>query len=81
MSVPLENVTNLLGAIANVQPSTSTNAGMEDSSKSKKNSVCANPSRKTRDRKPYTLDANGNKIRPEKENKETAKTKEIKKTI
>jgi hypothetical protein len=35
-SVPLQNVTNLLEAAANVLPSTSTNAGIEDSSKSKK---------------------------------------------
>jgi hypothetical protein len=38
-SVPLENVTNLLEAAANVLPSTSTNAGIEDSSKSS-NSNC-----------------------------------------
>jgi hypothetical protein len=36
-----------------------------------KKSASANPSGKTRGRKPYPLDANGNKIRPEKENKET----------
>ena len=29
-SVPLENVTNLLGAVANVLPSTSTNVAMEE---------------------------------------------------
>ncbi len=64
-SIPLENVTNLLGIVANVLPSTSTNAEMEDSSKSTK--------------KPY-LDANGNKIRPDKENqKTTQKQKKSKK--
>ncbi len=31
----------------------------------------ANSSGKRRDRKPYPLDANDNKIRPEKKNKET----------
>ncbi len=67
-SVPLQNVTNLLGAAANVLPSTSTNAEMEDSSKSKKKPASANPSGKPRGRKLYPLDANGNKIRPEKEN-------------
>ena len=70
-SVPLENVTNLLGIVANVLPSTSTNAEMEDSSKSTKKTASANPSGIRRGRKPYPLDANGNKIRPEKENKET----------
>jgi hypothetical protein len=70
-SVPLENVRNLLGVVANVLPSTSTNAEIEDSSKSKKKPASANPSGKTRGRKPYPLDANGNKIRPEKENKES----------
>ncbi len=60
-SVPLENVTNLLGIVANVLPSTSTNAEMEDSSKSTK--------------KPYPLDANGNKIRPDKENQKLPKNK------
>ena len=64
-SVPLENVTNLLGAVENVLPSTS---------KSKKKPGSANPSGKTRGRKPYPLDANGNKIRPEKKNKETGQT-------
>jgi hypothetical protein len=73
-SVPLENVTNLLGAVENVLLSTSTNAAMEESSKSKKKPASANSSGKTRGRKPYPLDANGNKIRPEKENKETSKT-------
>jgi hypothetical protein len=43
-SVPLENVTNLLGIVANVLPSTSTNAVMEDSSKSTKKPASANPS-------------------------------------
>jgi hypothetical protein len=51
--------------------SNSTNAAMEDSSKSKKKPASAIPSAKTRGRKPYPLDANGIKIRPEKENKET----------
>ena len=73
-SVPLENVTNLLGAVENVLPSTSTNAAMEESSKSKKKPARANLSGKTRGRKPYLLDANGNKIRPEKENKESGQT-------
>jgi hypothetical protein len=74
-NVPLENVTNLLGAVENVLPSTSTNAAMEESSKSKKKQpASANPSGKTRGRKAYHLDANGNKIRPEKENKETGQT-------
>jgi hypothetical protein len=71
-SVPLENVTNLLGVVANVLPSTSTNAEIEDSSKSKKKPASVNPSGIRRGRKPYPLDANGNKIRPEKENKETS---------
>ena len=69
--VPLENVANLLGAAANVLPSTSTNAEIEDSSKSKKKQAGANPSGIRRGRKTYLFDANGNKIRPEKENKET----------
>ena len=56
---------------ANVLPSTSTNAGTEDSSKSKKKPASANPSGIRRGRKPYPLDANGNKIRPEKENQKT----------
>ncbi len=38
-NVPLENVTNLLGVVANVLPSTSTNAEIEESSKSKKKPV------------------------------------------
>jgi len=41
--VPLQNVTNLLETAANVLPSTSTNAEMEDSSKSTKKSASANP--------------------------------------
>ena len=49
----------------------STNAQIEDSSKSKKKPASANPSGIRRGRKPHPLDANGNKIRPEKENKET----------
>ena len=52
-------------------PSTSTNGEIEDSSKSKKKPAAANPSGKPRGRKPYPLDANGNKIRPEKENQKT----------
>jgi hypothetical protein len=70
-SVPLENVTNLLGIVTNVLPSTSTNAEMGGSSKSKKKQPSSNPSGIRRGRKPYPLDANGNKIEPEKENKET----------
>jgi hypothetical protein len=78
-SVPLENVTNLLGIVANVLPSTSTNAEIEDSSKSKKKPAGANPSGIRRGRKPYPIDADGNKIRPEKErSKNWSKTKEIK---
>jgi hypothetical protein len=72
-------VTNLLGIVANVLPSTSTNAEIEDSSKSKKKTASANPSGIRRGRKPYPIDADGNKIRPEKENKKNwSKTKEIK---
>ncbi len=52
-------------------PSTSTNAEIEESSKSKTKLASANPSGIRRGRKPYPLDANGNKIRPEKENKKT----------
>jgi hypothetical protein len=37
-------------------------AQIEYSSKSKKKAASANPSRKLRERKPYSLDANGNKI-------------------
>ena len=48
--------------------SNSPNAAMEDSSKSKKKPASANPSGIRRGRKPYPLDADGNKIRPEKEN-------------
>ena len=70
-SVPLQNVTNLLEAAANVLPSTSTNAEIEDSSKNTKKPASANPSGIPRGRKPYPLDANGNKIRPEKENQKT----------
>ena len=44
---------------------------IEDSSKSKKKPAAANPSGIRRGRKPYPLDANGNKIRPEKENQKT----------
>ena len=40
-SVPIENVKNLLGAVANVLPSTSTNVAMEESSKSKKKPASA----------------------------------------
>jgi hypothetical protein len=70
-SVPLQNVTNLLGVVAIVLPSTSTNAEMEDSSKSTKKSASANPTGTRRGRKPYPLDADGNQIRPGKENKKT----------
>ena len=56
---------------ANVLPSTSTNATSEDSSKSTKKSASANPTGTRRGRKPYPLDADGNKIRPEKENQKT----------
>jgi hypothetical protein len=70
-SVPLQNVTNLLEAAANVLPSTSTNAEIEDSSKNTKKPASANPSGIPRGRKPYPRDANGNKIRPEKENQTT----------
>ena len=44
-SVPLQNVTNLLEAAANVLPSTSTNAEIENSSKSTKKPASANTSR------------------------------------
>ncbi len=67
--------TNLLGTVANVLPSTSTNAEIEDSSKSKKKPAGANPSGIRRSRKPYPIDADGNKIRPEKENKKLVKNK------
>ena len=70
-SVPLQNVTNLLEAAANVLPSTSTNAEIEDSSKNTKKPASANPSGIPRGRKPYPRDANGNIIRPEKENQKT----------
>ena len=66
-SVPLQNVTNLLEAAANVLPSTSTNAEIEDSSKNTKKPASAI----RRGRKPYPRDANGNLIRPEKENQTT----------
>ena len=62
-------MTNLLEAAANVLPSTISE--IEDSSKSKKKPASANPSGIRRGRKPHPLDANGNKIRPEEENKET----------
>ncbi len=74
-SVPLENVTNLLGIVINVLPSTSTNAEIEDSSKSKKKPAGANPSGKRRGRKSYPIDADGNKIRPEKKIKKLVKNK------
>ncbi len=70
-TVPLQNVTNLLEADANVLPSTSTNAEIEDSSKSKKKPASANPSGVRCGRKPYPLDADGNKIWPDKENQKT----------
>ncbi len=44
-SVPLQNVTNLLEAAANVLPSTSTNAEIEDSSKNTKMPASANASK------------------------------------
>ena len=65
-SVPLENVTNLLGAVANVLPSASTNTAMEDSSKSKTKPASENPSGIRRGRKHFPFDVNGNKIRPDK---------------
>ncbi len=47
-----------------------------------KKPASANPTGTLRGRKPYPLDADSNKIRPEKENKETGrKTKEIKKIM
>ena len=64
-------MTNLLGIVANVLPSTSTNVEIEGLSKSKKKPASANPSGNRRGRKPYPIDADGNKIRPEKENKKT----------
>ena len=74
-SVPLQNVTNLLEAAANVLPSTSTNTEIEDSSKSTNKPASAN-----RGRKPYPRDANGNMIRPEKENQKTGqRQKKLKK--
>ena len=72
-SVPLQNVTNLLEAAANVLPSTSTNAEIEDSSKSTKKSASANPTGTRRGRKPYPLDAN-NSTR-ERKSKNWSKTK------
>ena len=65
-SVPLQNVTNFLEAASNVLPPTSTNVEIEDSSKNTNKPVSAN-----RGRKPYPVDADGNKIRPEKENQTT----------
>ncbi len=70
-TVPLQNVTNLLEAAANVLPSTSTNTEIEDSSKSTNKPASANHSGIPRGRKPYPRDANGNMIRPDKENKKT----------
>ena len=52
-------------------PSTSTNAAMKELSKSKKKQESTNPSGIRRGKKPYPVDANGKKIRPEKENKKT----------
>ena len=46
----------------------STNAAIEESSKSKKKQASTNPSGIRRGRKPYSFDANGNTIRPEKGN-------------
>ncbi len=59
----------------NVLPSTSTNTEIEDSSKSKKKPAGANPQGIRRGRKPYPIDADGNKIRPEKENQKTGQNK------
>ncbi len=57
-----------------------TNAEIEDSSKSKTKPASANPSGIRRGRKPYPLDANRNKILPDKENqKTTQKQKKSKK--
>ena len=78
-TVPLQNVTNLLEAAANVLPSTSTNDEMEDSAKSTKKPASANPTGTRRGRKPYPLDADGNKIRPEKENQKTGQKQKISK--
>jgi hypothetical protein len=64
-SIALEKVTNLLGIVANLLPSTSTNAEMEDSSKSTKKPASANLSGTRSGRKPYPLGVNGNKIRPD----------------
>ena len=47
---------------------------MKDSAKSNKKQVRTNPSGKPRGRKPYPLDANGNKIRPDKENQKNTQT-------
>jgi hypothetical protein len=44
---------------------------MEDSSKSKQTQTITNPSVIRRGRKPYPLDVNCNKIRPDKENQKT----------
>ena len=56
--------------------STSTNTEIEDSSKS----TSANPSGLPRGRKPYPRDANGNMIRPEKENQKTGQNRRNQKT-
>ena len=48
-------MTNLLGIVANVLPSTSTNAEIEDSSKSNEKPAGANPSGIRRGRKPYPI--------------------------
>ncbi len=56
------------------QISMSTNVEI-DSSKSKKKPASANPSGIRRGRKPYPIDSDGNKIRPEKENQKLVKNK------
>jgi hypothetical protein len=66
-------VTNLL-AVENVLPSTSTNAAMEESTKSKKKPASAKPSGKTRGRKPYPLEAK-TKFDQRKELKKLVKSK------
>ncbi len=69
-STPIDANTNAPSS-SNVLPSTSTNTEIEDSSKSTNKPASANPSGILRGRKPYPRDANGNMIRPEKENQKT----------
>ena len=52
---------------------------MEDLAKSTKKPASANPTGTRRGRKPYPLDADGNKIRPEKENQKTGQKQKISK--